>query len=367
MISILFFAEIFGFSAGFKLSRPEVIRLDESLQELECPVYRCNESVNNECFSMTENEYVLYTCQADHECAEFSLIEDKQPNATKSQNDSNCFEEVLTTTHKNSKFSEEYFKDSQSYSNELLNESADNDSNSSIDLCLENSTVIKECIEKASTDYEYTCTPYKIHNEDCDQDNLCDYKTLYCGENGKCVSKLAEGSFCNGIDECEPKKVCNLNTCIPWLSLKEGSLSDFSLACESGILLNGTCQPLELTDGNMPKLCKTHDDCTASDNFTKGICVCVYDDLGSSYCKPHRSDPVSIQHLIATNFESREASELATFVYNNFPILEKASQCFKESAVEFKTLKRLEENAEVCASFYFSLVSAVSGIVLGLF
>ena len=202
------------------------------------------------------------------------------------------------------------------------------------------------CIQKSSSVYK--CVSYKGKNDDCTTSAECN-QDLYC-KNNLCVKKLTEDSSCSSLDDCEKGTICNLDTCIEYFTIESGKPANSNIACKSGIVLNGTCQNEQVTNGTLPKPCETDYNCTATDGVTHGTCVCVNDDKGSSYCKPHRSDPISLDHLKVTHEGNHEEIELSTFKYINYPLLEKANTYYNNSFTELKTLKILENHAEVCAN-----------------
>ena len=206
------------------------------------------------------------------------------------------------------------------------------------------------CIQKSSSVYQ--CVSYKGKNDDCTTSAECN-QDLYC-KNNLCVKKLTEDSSCSSLDDCEKGTICNLDTCIEYFTIESGKPANSNIACKSGIVLNGTCQNEQVTNGTLPKPCETDYNCTATDGVTHGTCVCVNDDKGSSYCKPHRSDPISLDHLKVTHEGNHEEIELSTFKYINYPLLEKANTYYNNSFTELKTLKILENHAEVCANSQMS-------------
>jgi len=178
----------------------------------------------------------------------------------------------------------------------------------------------------------------------------------YCA-NSTCKHVRTEDSFCSGLEACEKGTICNQGRCVEYFSVKSGRKADYSIACESGILLSGFCQAAELTVGELPKKCKKHEDCTAS-NGKDGICACVFDEKSSKYCKLHRSDQISLKHLEYAHQDNEYQAEYYTLLYNVYPVNLFVDECFRNSSKELIDLENAYENAE--------LESAVGLQVLGL-
>jgi hypothetical protein len=192
-------------------------------------------------------------------------------------------------------------------------------------------------------------------------------KTSDCKEgwscnHGTCQHLRTEDSYCSLIDECEKGTVCNKGRCVEYFSVAEGNKADYSVACASGILINGTCQPAQLTSGKLPKKCKRHSDCTASDGVTKGTCACALDKKGKKYCKLHRSDPISLKHLEYSHEESYYQSQYYTLLYNTYPVNLFAEECFVEYNKEMKELNQAEDYAKL-EHASFLLLSGIMMIV----
>ena len=173
---------------------------------------------------------------------------------------------------------------------------------------------------------------------DCKQGNAC--------LNGFCKHKRTEDSYCTLIDQCEDGTICNDGRCIEYFTVKSAEKADYSIACESGILANGTCQNPELTNGDLPKPCKKHADCLASDGQTPGTCVCVMNEAGSSYCKLHRSDQLALEHLKHAHEGNRYNTEYYTRVFNLYPLHLFAENCYWEQWKDLNLLENVEEYAE---------------------
>jgi hypothetical protein len=49
-------------------------------------------------------------------------------------------------------------------------------------------------------------------------DHLCDMVTAYCGGNGTCLAKLADGQACTSGEQCSPASQCDSSsrTCVSW-------------------------------------------------------------------------------------------------------------------------------------------------------
>ena len=204
---------------------------------------------------------------------------------------------------------------------------------------LSSSTCTPPPVQQPYQPREYGNSTYACNTtSDCPEGNVC--------FNEVCKHKRTEDSYCSLIDHCEAGTICNEGRCIEYFTVKSGEKADYSIACESGILLNATCQDPELTNGDLPKTCKKHLDCLASDGKTPGTCVCVLNEQGTSYCKLHRSDQLALQHLKHSHEGNKYNTEYYTRVFNLYPLNLFAENCFYDQWNDLQSLKNVEEHAE---------------------
>lgn len=196
------------------------------------------------------------------------------------------------------------------------------------------------------------CPKYVRQDEECSEKIHCK-SGLYCvyenetSATGWCEErKLVK---CTHLHECDLGSVCNQGNCIAQLSLPQGSTAETRLACESGLIRNGTCQAsLESTGGVLPKACNSSDDCVGSDNATSTKCVCVPNK--GSFCQLHPSDSL-IKSFLQASFEDRqgEARWLFKRIFN-YPIYEFENEYedYIKKAVDYQNYIQIKEMKETC-------------------
>lgn len=169
-----------------------------------------------------------------------------------------------------------------------------------------------------------------------------------------CKARTLLGANCSQNYECEANAVCNLGICVSQFSVLDGFPSNSGVACVSGIVFNGTCQPAELTNGAIPKVCTSDNDCLAADNKTQGTCVCGASQEGTAYCLAHRSDSLSLKQLASTFNGNYEEIAYYTYKLSYFYLLKSEiaitlnEDCLDEG-VEIEYFEDLEENFEFCS------------------
>lgn len=214
-------------------------------------------------------------------------------------------------------------------------------------------------------DYESpkaSCVSYAKENEICNKTNPCQ-NDFYCKEGLICVPRVSNGDVCSYLDECEIGHVCNKGLCIEYFTVDAGKPADSRLACTSGIVQDGICAvPSATVSEDLPKKCKTNDDCTATDGAT-GECVCVPNGRGSSYCKLHKSDGPVKEYLAAVHDGRIERSRLLLYHTLNYPIIEKAESCYFKDAKELIDYKRLKKWANKCAGEILVVIGFILSLI----
>jgi hypothetical protein len=211
----------------------------------------------------------------------------------------------------------------------------------------------------ASAPEPYTCKARTQNIANCSVDIDC-RASHYC-EQGTCVARLPEDSTCSRPAQCEKGTICSQGRCVEYFSVKAAGLADHLLACASGILENGRCQPAQVTNGTLPRPCARDSDCVAADGVTAGKCVCAYDEKASAYCTLHRSDKIALKHLEVCQDGTSEAVEFWTFVYNNYPQVTEANQCYLKVAEELVKFEELKEKAEMCS--FGRIIPVIFGVL----
>ena len=258
---------------------------------LVCPKYSCNLIRNTTCVSQTVDGWAVGKCPIGQECS-FSFS---------SMNTSTCVVEVDTE---------------------------DNEA------CY--AGYIQANLNCTASDY-------------CAAGHFCDSLT------STCKPRTLLGGNCSQTYECETNTVCNLGICINQFSLLDGLASSSAVACASGIVFNGTCQPSELTNGALPKVCTSDLDCLATDNKTQGVCQCGASLLGTAYCTAHRSDSISLKQLASVYNGNYDEIAYYTYKLSYFhlvksEIIKEAYEDCLDEARDVESFEDLKEKFEVCSS-----------------
>ena len=168
----------------------------------------------------------------------------------------------------------------------------------------------KTCTKRRQNLIDVNCPVYKNLNNKCSLTEPCK-ENLYCNtldsENNKCLERTE--NTCTKFNECVRGKICNNKKCINQYSIDVGMSADTRVACKSGIMQNGICQPFELTDSDiLPKTCTSNSDCSSKSDIknhyisVNGRCACLGDK--GKYCMLHRSDKL-IQEFLSASIEDR--------------------------------------------------------------
>ena len=205
-----------------------------------------------------------------------------------------------------------------------------------------------------SSDNEICHAGYIPANGNCTQANYCT-SGHFCDTNtSTCKPRSLNGANCSQLYECKEYSVCNLGKCIQQFSLPAGNSSESSIACASGIVLNSTCQPAELTSGAMPKECLFDSNCTAANGVTPGTCKCGFNKNGTAYCLPHRSDKVNLDLIEATYNGNYEEIAYFTFRLSHYDWItgelrkETHDDCLDDS-IELEQYEDLEDYFAMCS------------------
>lgn len=275
-----------------------------------CPKIQCQATSNQNCYSVDSEVHSLYTCSSGTQCPDVSIhTAGPQTCSSIPSNDSsiitNDSDEVDKVDDKN-----------VSYSSRV--------SGSSIDECPR----LYDCISD-----------------------------LFCNE-GNCVCRRKKSRSCESIYACVYGFVCNFGTCISYFSIDDGMSAETNLACKSAIIFNGTCQPAQKTVGALPKVCSSDEDCLASDGVTAGTCSCVFDELGQSYCKLHRSDPDVLNLLVYSHEGKNNLTRFYTNLVNLYPVHLFAEKCFVDGNKEIKELRQANDTKSFEGAAVIGLIAA---------
>ena len=254
----------------------------------KCPKIQCQAASNENCYSVNSNVHSLSTCAAGSQCPDVSI----------------------------------HTAGPETCSSSPAKSSSSNSGNSS------NPDNTNSYSSRISGTSEEECPMVY----DCKSD-------LYCNE-GRCICKKRKSNSCNSIYACAYGSICNLGTCISYFSIDDGMSAETNLACKSAIVFNGTCQPAQKTNGALPKVCLSDSDCLASDGVTIGTCSCVFDELGQSYCKLHRSDPDMLNLLMYSHEGKNNLTRFYTNLVNLYPVHLFAEKCFVDGNKEIKELRQ---------------------------
>lgn len=211
------------------------------------------------------------------------------------------------------------------------------------------------CVVEVDIENSETCyAGYVQPNLNCTAADYCAAGYFCDAVTSTCKARTLLGANCSQNYECEVNAVCNLGICVSHFSVLDGSPSSSAVACASGIVFNGTCQAAELTNGAIPKVCTSDNDCLAADNKTQGTCVCGASKEGTAYCLAHRSDSLSLKQLASTYNGNYDEVAYYTYKLSYFYLLQSEiavtlyEDCLDEG-IEVEYYEDLEEKFEYCS------------------
>lgn len=215
----------------------------------------------------------------------------------------------------------------------------------------QNSTCTLSTIQKTEQ-----CPVYNVEDSSCDKQKSQNcVKSLYCDTqenytNGTCKERVIRE--CSQLDQCIESFVCNNNDCIKQFSLKAGQKAATLYACESAILLNGTCQNVSKTVGDLPKQCQTNSDCISSSK-TAGVCKCIGNH--GSYCSLHQSDELSLKFLSAVLEDREGEAKWLNERINKYPLYEFETEEYLKSSLEYRNYQELENIYKTCSGLMIAM------------
>mmetsp|Transcript_5340 Transcript_5340/g.5299 ORF Transcript_5340/g.5299 Transcript_5340/m.5299 type:complete len:341 (+) Transcript_5340:15-1037(+) len=217
---------------------------------------------------------------------------------------------------------------------------------------------------------DLTCIKYLKKNEVCVLGESFCHPDYFCKNNETnfyCASRVGEGKQCQALDECKVGHICNQGKCIKYWTVDDGEAADSFFACKSAAVKDGVCQATQKTVGDLPKKCQLHSDCTAS-NGAPGQCICVPDSKGHSYCGLHQSDDLTKEWLATASDGNVEKTAYLYIQAVNYPVIEKASDCYIDDAIDFVPYKKIKKWHKECKSAESSgVILAITATILALF
>lgn len=210
------------------------------------------------------------------------------------------------------------------------------------------------CVLEVSSDSDETCYDFYIASGlACGPLDYCDPSSFCNTTSSTCAVRTPLGANCSDIYECATDSVCNMGVCVPHFSVVDGGTSNSSYACASGIVADSVCQSTQVTNGTMPKACVYNEDCLASDGVTAGVCECGLGAVGTAFCRPHRSDSVSLKHLAKVYNGNYDEITYFTYKISYYTIVALTNTwmedgCWKDSD-ELRAFDILEDYLEMCS------------------
>jgi len=140
------------------------------------------------------------------------------------------------------------------------------------------------------------------HNGSCDNHANCSLGHFCHSATKECTKVKALDESCNKGEMCGVGLACNNNTCVTMFSIKNGSRSTSSAACETFFARNGICvEGLRLDMESLfgerndkskePVICKGECPYIAENrDRINSSCVCGMDFRGTEYCNPGLGD-----------------------------------------------------------------------------
>lgn len=175
-------------------------------------------------------------------------------------------------------------------------------------------------------------------------------QNLYCRlPSHTCEIPAKLGAACSALNECGYKSICNLGKCIKRFTIESGAIADSRVACISGRVKNGICQPVSKSIGLLPVKCSTSSDCTGTDG-TNATCVCGASASGQAYCSLHPSDDLMLEYLDAVHDREVELIPRLQYEVLHYPELQDPQSCFLEHVVELEKFEVLKDRETRCLS-----------------